>query len=65
MPEPVQWVMMFSPATHFVAFSQGVLFRGAGLEVVWPHLLAVASIGAVFFLGALVRFRKTMSVTAS
>jgi len=63
MPEPVQWVMRFSPATHFVAFSQGVLFRGAGLSVVWPQLLAVAVIGGVFFAGALGRFRRTVSLT--
>jgi ABC-2 type transport system permease protein len=63
MPEPVQWVMTFSPATHFVAFSQAVLFRGAGPAVVWPELLAVAAIGTAFFLGALARFRKTVSAT--
>ncbi len=63
MPEPVQWVMRFSPATHFVAFAQGVLFRGAGLGAVWPSLLAVAVIGGLFFAGALARFRKTVSLT--
>ncbi len=63
MPEPVQWVMRFSPATHFVAFAQDVLSRGAGLPVVWQSLLAVTVIGAVFFAGALARFRKTVSLT--
>lgn len=33
----------------------------AGLWVVWPHLLAVVGIGAVFFSFALQRFRATMS----
>jgi ABC-2 type transport system permease protein len=61
MPAWVQYMMMFSPSTHFVAFSQSVLFRGAGLDVVWPEVLRMAAIGAVFFTGALLRFRKTVS----
>jgi ABC-2 type transport system permease protein len=61
MPEAVQRVMLFSPSTHFVAFAQSVLYRGAALDVVWPHLATTAAIGAVFFFGALLRFRKTVS----
>jgi ABC-2 type transport system permease protein len=61
MPAWVQYIMLFSPSTHFVAFSQSVLFRGAGLDVVWPELLRTALIGVVYFTGALLRFRKTVS----
>ena len=60
MPEAVQRVMMFSPSTHFVAFAQSVLYRGAPLEVVWPHLAKTAAIGMIFFTGALLRFRRTV-----
>lgn len=63
MPELLQWIMQISPTTHFVAFSQGVLFRGAGLGLVWPQLAATAFIGALAFVGALVRFRRTVSLT--
>jgi len=63
MPEPLHTMMRFSPATHFTSFAQAVLYRGAGLPVVWPHMLAMAGIGAVFFAFALVRFRITMSAT--
>ena len=48
-------------STHFTAFAQLVLSRGAGLEVVWPQLLATGAIGLVFLLLALVRFRATMA----
>ena len=61
MPEAMQAVMQLSPATHFVTFSQAVLFRGAGLAAVWPQLLAILAIGAAFFAFALMRFRATMS----
>ena len=41
--------------------AQSVLYRGAGLDVVWPELARTAVIGMVFFAGALLRFRRTVS----
>ena len=58
MPRWLQIAMQISPSTQFMSFSQAVLFRGAGLAIVWPELAAVAVIGAVFFVGALLRFRE-------
>ncbi|MBC7132269.1 MAG: ABC transporter permease [Roseovarius sp.] len=57
MPEAVQYVMLAAPNTHFIDLSQAVLFRGAGLSVVWPQLLALVVIGSVMFTVALRRFR--------
>ena len=39
MPEFVQNVMLVTPTTHFVQFAQAILYRGAGLEVVWKPFL--------------------------
>lgn len=61
MPEALQVVMYASPATHFMSIAQGILFRGAGLDVMWPEFVAVAGIGAAFFLGALMRFRVSVA----
>ena len=63
MPEFVQTVMLAAPTTHFVMLAQGILFRGAGLAIVWPQFLALAAIGAAFFGIALVRFRATIAGT--
>jgi ABC-2 type transport system permease protein len=62
MPLAVQTVMLAAPTTHFVSLSQAVLFRGAGLGVVWPQLLANLVIGAAFFAVALARFRRTVAL---
>jgi ABC-2 type transport system permease protein len=62
MPEVLQRVMQLSPSTHFVSFAQAILYRGAGFDVVWREFLAVSVIGMVFFVGALLRFRKTISL---
>lgn len=64
MPEFVQTVMLAAPTTHFVKMAQAVLYRGAGFDVVWPQLLAIVAIGAVFFLVALSRFRRTIGTMA-
>jgi ABC-2 type transport system permease protein len=63
MPEPIRRLMMLSPTTHFVSFAQAVLFRSAGLNVVWSDFVTEAAIGAIFFVGALLRFRRTISIT--
>ncbi len=60
MPEWVQQVMLAAPTTHFVMLAQGILYRGAGLDAVWPQFLALAVIGATLFNIALVRFRRTI-----
>jgi ABC-2 type transport system permease protein len=57
MPEMVQYLMMAAPTTHFVSFAQAILFRGAGLAVVWPQFAALAVIGAVLFGFSLGYFR--------
>jgi ABC-2 type transport system permease protein len=62
MPEGLQRCMEAFPSTHFVRFAQAILYRGAGFEVVWPDFAAVAGIGAVFFVVALLRFRKTVTM---
>jgi len=61
MPVWLQYLMqIISPTPHFVVFSQDVLYRGAGLSIVWPEILATATIGAVYFAFALRRFRRVI-----
>jgi ABC-2 type transport system permease protein len=60
MPDVVRWLMSLAPTTHFVGLSQAILFRGAGLAIAWPSMLALAAIGAVLFGLALARFRRTI-----
>ncbi len=61
MPQLVQDIMLAAPTTHFVSMAQAILYRGAGLEVVWPQILALAAIGTVFFSAALILFRRHLS----
>jgi ABC-2 type transport system permease protein len=64
MPAWLATVMQASPSTHFVSFAQSILYRGAGIDVVWPQFLAVAVIGALFLALAILRFRSVVSQAA-
>lgn len=57
MPQIIQIMMSAAPNTHFVMLAQAILFRGAGLDVVWPQFLALTGIGAILFYVSLRRFR--------
>jgi ABC-2 type transport system permease protein len=64
MPPWLATVMQASPSTHFVSFAQSILYRGAGIDVVWPQFLLVALIGGLFFVLAIFRFRSVATQTA-
>ena len=58
-------IMQASPSTHFVSFAQSILYRGAGLDVVWPQFLAVAGIGALVLALTLRRFRAAIAAAGA
>ena len=64
MPQLIQNIMQVAPTTHFVALGQSILFRGAGLDLVWPQFAALLVIGVALFALSLMRFRKTLSQMA-
>ena len=58
MPSWLATIAQISPTTHFVSFAQAILYRGAGIAVVWPQFVIVALIGSLFLGLALLRFRR-------
>jgi len=47
MPQVLQWFANFIPAHHWLTILRGILLKGAGLDVLWPHLLALVGLGLV------------------
>ena len=64
MPPWLATAMQASPSTHFVSFAQSILYRGAGIDVVWPQFALVAAIGGLFFVLAMLRFRSSTAMAA-
>jgi ABC-2 type transport system permease protein len=61
MPILLQRIMQFVPSTHFVSFSQAVLFRNATPTMVWPDVSKMFLIGSAYTLFTLSRFRKMLA----
>lgn len=60
MPQALQYLMYLVPTSHFVSFAQAVLYRGAGINIVWIDMLWIFLIGMTFFLLTLTLFRKSL-----
>ncbi len=58
--QPITWLL---PSRHYISFAQAVVFRGAGLDIVWPQFLTVAGLGGIFFAISLALFRRSITVT--
>jgi len=61
MPVFLQDIMYILPSTHFVRFAQSVLYRGAGVDVVWLDLAIMGVLGGGFLAVALSRFRAMLA----
>jgi ABC-2 type transport system permease protein len=61
MPVLIQNIMLATPNTNFVMLSLSILYRGAGITVVWPQFLILFVIGALLFVISMGRFRKSLS----
>lgn len=59
----LQYMTFLLPSRHFVSFSQKIIYRGGGINAVWPQFLMVAAIGLGFFVYSLALFRKSIAVT--
>lgn len=61
MPKTLQAIMLLSPTTHYVSMAQAILYRGAGIDTVWPNMLAITVVGTAYFSVALLLFKRSLS----
>jgi ABC-2 type transport system permease protein len=47
MPEILQRIAPVFPIYHYMIIFRGILLKGVGLNIFWPHLVAALGIGAV------------------
>lgn len=57
MPQWLHHLVVFMPTTAFVSMAQAILFRGAGISVIWPDMLLVTLVGLAFFAYSTIQFR--------
>ncbi len=60
MPEAVQWLTYLNPVRYFMEIVRGVFLQGAGLDVLWPQIAALAVFGVVILWLSVRRFHKQL-----
>jgi ABC-2 type transport system permease protein len=61
MPQWVQPLTHLNPIAHFATIARSVLVKGAGLDVVYPNLLALIALASLFVGISAWRFRRQLS----
>jgi len=60
MPRVIQVVANVVPANHWLTILRGILLKGAGLDVLWPQVLAFAILGLVISVFSLRFVRRAL-----
>ncbi|MCE9683418.1 ABC transporter permease [Halomonas alkalisoli] len=58
MPSLLQQLSLASPLRHYLDITLGIFLKGAGMEILWPHALALVAIGIPLYLAAWLIFRR-------
>ena len=58
MPLLLRDLMQLSPLYHFVTISYGIQLKGIGLDILWPSILSMLSLGGSLFGFGMWRFRR-------
>jgi ABC-2 type transport system permease protein len=61
MPAAIVPVTYLVPLRYVLVVLRSNWMKGAGLDALWPQLVAMAVFSAVVFLAALARFRKRLA----
>jgi ABC-2 type transport system permease protein len=60
MPQLAQWLTFFNPVRYFMEIVRGVFLQGAGIESLWPQILALAVFGVTILWLSVLRFHKQL-----
>jgi len=61
MPPIMQWIGLVIPLTYFLEILRGIVLRGAGLDALWPQVVAMSALGLALIVIASVRFSRATS----
>jgi ABC-2 type transport system permease protein len=58
MPVALQVASLASPVRHYLDVILGLFLKGSGLDVLWPHAVALVAIGVPLFAAAAYIFQR-------
>ena len=60
-PDWLQVGTLILPSRHYMSASQAIVFKGAGVETVWPELLWMTLLGGALLAVSLLLFRRSVA----
>jgi ABC-2 type transport system permease protein len=60
MPQWMQLLSYANPLRYFLVVVRGTYLKGVGMEILWPQMAAMASLGAALLTVAILRFHKAL-----
>jgi len=60
MPSWIQLITWLDPLRFFLVVIRGIMLKGVGVAVLWPEMLALLALGALFFGMGVLRFHRTL-----
>ncbi len=61
MPLLIRYLSWLNPLRHYITIVRSILLRGVGLEVLWPHVVALLVFVMVLLSVSIHRFRRQLS----
>lgn len=61
MPQAVQTLANFFAIRHWLIIVRDIMLKGVGLEIFWPHVIAIVAIGAVITLVTVRQYRRNVA----
>jgi ABC-2 type transport system permease protein len=61
MPQVCRWMSFLDPLRYYVSCTRAILLKGAGIEVIWPDVLALAIFASVLLTLSSKRFRQQLN----
>ena len=60
MPQWLQYMTYANPLRYFLVVLRGTYLKGVGMDILWPQMAAMAGLGTVLLLLAILRFHKSL-----
>lgn len=60
-PAWLQAGTLFLPSRHYMSASQAIVFKGAGVETVWPEFVWMTVLGLALLMTSLIMFRRSVA----
>ncbi|MEA3222008.1 MAG: ABC transporter permease [Thermodesulfobacteriota bacterium] len=60
IPVLLRWIAYINPMTYFLVILRGMFLKGVGIEVLWPQILFLISMGSLLFIFSVKMFHRSL-----